>query len=534
MRVTATNDAGSSSAESSQTAVVTDAPSGGVPPGFASVVTDPGCGGCSVTAITNGLQATIAGAADSSDTAYGVQELGGAGGLTGRVFVRSLLSLAQGQTLSGNLAVLQIRNASGQLVYELYLASDRSLRLWSPAGGLRSTAIIASTGVFVPNDGTSSIRVEVSALVNSSVIVRVDGVDRITLTSLSGGTTGNQRFLRAGIDHYDGSSSQPVAVRHTHVATSQTTWLGPPGGGPPAPPANQSPPIISGTAQVGQTLSASTGTWSGSPTSFAHQWRRCDSGGTGCADLPGAGASSYTLVQGDVGSTLRVRVTATNDAGSSSAESSQTAVVTDAPSGGVPPGFASVVTDPGCGGCSVTAITNGLQATIAGAADSSDTAYGVQELGGAGGLTGRVFVRSLLSLAQGQTLSGNLAVLQIRNASGQLVYELYLASDRSLRLWSPAGGLRSTAIIASTGVFVPNDGTSSIRVEVSALVNSSVIVRVDGVDRITLTGLSGGTTGNQRFLRAGIDHYDGSSSQPVTVRHTHVATSQTTWLGPPG
>ena len=141
--MTATNDAGSSSAESSQTAVVTDAPSGGVPPGFASVVTDPGCGGCSVTAITNGLQATIAGAADSSDTAYGVQELGGAGGLTGRVFVRSLLSLAQGQTLSGNLAVLQIRNASGQLVYELYLASDRSLRLWSPAGGLRSTAIIA-------------------------------------------------------------------------------------------------------------------------------------------------------------------------------------------------------------------------------------------------------------------------------------------------------------------------------------------------------------------------------------------------------
>ena len=63
------------------------------------------------------------------------------------------------------------------------------------------------------------------------------------------------------------------------------------------PPANQSPPIISGTAQVGQTLSASTGTWSGSPTSFAHQWRRCDSGGTGCADLPGAGASTYMLVQ---------------------------------------------------------------------------------------------------------------------------------------------------------------------------------------------------------------------------------------------
>ena len=184
---------------------------------------------------------------------------------------------------------------------------------------------------------------------------------------------------------------------------AQATW----DAGPfSQPPANQSPPTISGTAQVGQTLSASTGTWSGSPTSFAYQWRRCDSGGTGCADLPGAGASTYVPVGGDVGSTLRVRVTATNDAGSSSAESAPSAVVTDAPGGGVPPGFASVVTDSGCGGCSVTAITDGLQATIAGAADSSDTAYGVQELGGAGGLTGRVFVRTLLSLAQGQTLSG--------------------------------------------------------------------------------------------------------------------------------
>ena len=289
---------------------------------------------------------------------------------------------------------------------------------------------------------------------------------------------------------------------------------------------------ISGTAQVGQQLTASTGTWSGSPTSFAYQWRRCNSGGTGCADLPGAGTSTYAPVAADVGSTLRVRVTATNDAGSSSAESAPSAVVTDAPSG-VPPGFASVVTDPGCGGCSVSAITDGLQATIASAADSSDTAYGVQELGGAGGLTGRVFVRSLLSLAPGQTLSGNLSVLQIRNASGQLVYELYLASDRSLRLWSPAGGLRASSINLSTGIVLPNDG-SSRRVEVSALVNSSVIVRVEGVDRITLTGLSGGTSGNQRFLRAGIDHYDGSSSQPATVQHTHVATDQTTWLGPPG
>jgi hypothetical protein len=31
----------------------------------------------------------------------------------------------------------------------------------------------------------------------------------------------------------------------------------------------------------------------------------------------------------------------------------------------------------------------------------------------------------------------------------------------------------------------------------------------------------------------GSDHYDGSSSQPVTSDHTFVGSSQTTWLGAP-
>ncbi len=534
VRVTATNGAGSSSAESAQTAVVSAAPSG-VPPGFTSVFTDPGCGGCSVSAITDGLRATIAGAANTLDTAYGEQDFGGSGGVAGRVWVRDVLALAQGQTLSANLAVLQVRDSAGSLVYELYLGSDRILRLYSPAGGLRSTSIVASTGVVVPNNGSSSLVVEVSALKSSSIIVRVDGVDRITLGGLSGGTTGNQRYLRVGSDHYDGSSGQPVTSDHTHVGSSQTTWLGAPGGGPPppSPPSNTALPTISGTAQQGQTLSASTGTWSGNPTSFAYQWRRCNTSGSGCADIGSATASSYLLAAADVGSTLRVRVTATNGAGSSSAESAQTAVVSAAPSG-VPPGFTSVFTDPGCGGCSVSAITDGLRATIAGAANTLDTAYGEQDFGGSGGVAGRVWVRDVLALAQGQTLSGNLAVLQVRDSAGSLVYELYLGSDRILRLYSPAGGLRSTSIVASTGVVVPNNGSSSLVVEVSALKSSSIIVRVDGVDRITLGGLSGGTTGNQRYLRVGSDHYDGSSSQPVTSDHTYVGSSQTTWLGAPG
>jgi hypothetical protein len=101
----------------------------------------------------------------------------------------------------------------------------------------------------------------------------------------------------------------------------------------PAPPSNTSPPSISGTAQDGQTLSASAGSWSGTPPiGFAYQWRRCDSGGGSCADISGAGGQSYTLTSTDVGSTIRVTVTGSNAAGSSSASSAVSAVVT-----GVPP-----------------------------------------------------------------------------------------------------------------------------------------------------------------------------------------------------
>ena len=77
-----------------------------------------------------------------------------------------------------------------------------------------------------------------------------------------------------------------------------------------AKPVNTALPTISGTVQVGQTLSALKGTWTSSPTSYAYQWT--DSG-TGA--IPGATASTYVPVEGDVGSTLTVTVIASNSSG---------------------------------------------------------------------------------------------------------------------------------------------------------------------------------------------------------------------------
>jgi hypothetical protein len=103
-----------------------------------------------------------------------------------------------------------------------------------------------------------------------------------------------------------------------------------------AVPVNTAPPAISGTATVGQTLTASNGTWSNAPTSFAYQWLRCNGGGNSCVSVANGTQQTYTLVGADAGHTMRVRVTATNADGSASAESSQTQAVAAATSSAAP------------------------------------------------------------------------------------------------------------------------------------------------------------------------------------------------------
>ena len=86
-------------------------------------------------------------------------------------------------------------------------------------------------------------------------------------------------------------------------------------------------PSISGSPVEGQSLKASNGTWSGSPTSFSYQWQDCNSSGSACSAISGATNATYTLAGEDLGHTIRVQVSATNAGGSSAAVSSQTAVV---------------------------------------------------------------------------------------------------------------------------------------------------------------------------------------------------------------
>ena len=99
-----------------------------------------------------------------------------------------------------------------------------------------------------------------------------------------------------------------------------------------AVPANTVLPSITGTAAVGSILTAHDGTWTGSPTpAITRQWRRCNVAGSSCNIIGGATGATYTLVDADSGSTIRILVTATNAGGSSVEESAATSLVTGPP-----------------------------------------------------------------------------------------------------------------------------------------------------------------------------------------------------------
>jgi hypothetical protein len=87
-------------------------------------------------------------------------------------------------------------------------------------------------------------------------------------------------------------------------------------------PANTVVPAITGTTTEGQTLTSSTGTWSGTVVSYTYQWKRDGS------NIASATASTYVLALADVGATITVAVTATNEVGSTSATSAGVGPVT--------------------------------------------------------------------------------------------------------------------------------------------------------------------------------------------------------------
>lgn len=86
-------------------------------------------------------------------------------------------------------------------------------------------------------------------------------------------------------------------------------------------PFNTVRPAITGTAQVGQTLTSTTGTWKGTGITYGRRWTADN------VTIPAATGVTYVPVVGDVGKVIRVVVSATNSSGTADSTSNPTAAV---------------------------------------------------------------------------------------------------------------------------------------------------------------------------------------------------------------
>ena len=95
--------------------------------------------------------------------------------------------------------------------------------------------------------------------------------------------------------------------------------------GDPARPANTLAPAVTGTPTVGQTLTTTTGTWTGNPTpTLLVEWL------AGGVVIPGANATTYVLTPAEAGKVMTSRVLGQSIAGSAAKLSNATTAVAGA------------------------------------------------------------------------------------------------------------------------------------------------------------------------------------------------------------
>jgi hypothetical protein len=187
-----------------------------------------------------------------------------------------------------------------------------------------------------PSDGTLTLLIDMISGFNDAVYPAPDGPARyVVFDDPPDGTLAtysDSLVLAAGHVPQDGHAEVSLNVRAGQkiyyvddVGLTLLRWSLAAGA-----PSYTTPPTISGSAIVGHVLTGNRGTWSGAQ-SFAYQWLRCDLNGDNCASINGATATQYQAAAADVADTLRLRVTASNSSGSTTADSDPTQAVIGPP-----------------------------------------------------------------------------------------------------------------------------------------------------------------------------------------------------------
>ena len=203
------------------------------------------------------------------------------------------------------------------------------------AGGIDASATAAGYGTQMTSGTTAATLQDVKLVfglfnIQSSASGFVPAAGFTALTPVAGAPSGQPLQPEFAVV----TASGPKQV--TGGLGPVTSWLGlvvtcrAISSAPPTPPANATLPTITGAASAKDrvSLKAANGNWSGTTSfAFTYQWRRCHAAGANCVDIAFATDRTYVPTPANVGSTIRVVVTAANSAGSAQAMTALTAVV---------------------------------------------------------------------------------------------------------------------------------------------------------------------------------------------------------------
>jgi hypothetical protein len=237
---------------------------------------------------------------------------------------------------------LEFNKAGGDLWTGLNLVA-------APAGEVITSALYKtiSFDYYSPNTALTPVSIKLIASDNSAVRAafkakkgwQTFSVDMSTLTGANGVWSADKNYTQlAFFPEWADTDIMPAGVSNPTSLTGKKYYIDNVAFNGFALPTKTGTPTKSGTAKVGQVLTAGGITFSGNRITRGFKWYRCTVQGKTvkatapvaadkCSVISGATAATYTLVKADKGKYVRVALTATTAAGTVTALTTSTSKV---------------------------------------------------------------------------------------------------------------------------------------------------------------------------------------------------------------
>src|SRR6202158_2533764 len=236
-----------------------------------------------------------------------------------------LFVTASGNTAQNNDSVPRYPCSYARPTMICVAASDQNDRLWSSANYGPNSVQLAAPGVNIYSTLRTSNYGYVSG--GSMAAPQVAGTAALILSVGNQSVSNLKSMILNNVDSLPALSGLVGTGGRLNVckAVPGCSTAG------AAKPANSVRPVVTSIPQQGGLLGASTGVWTGIPSTYSYQWNLCDSNGLNCSPIIGATGQTYApLAAADALATLAVTVTASNSFGSTAAQSSASVAVATA------------------------------------------------------------------------------------------------------------------------------------------------------------------------------------------------------------